>query len=325
MTRNKFPQITDDRIYIGLDVAKDSLAVYIDATKQHSECLNQAKALRALAKKLKKLNPTLIVLEATGGYETLAAVTLSEFELPFTIVYPRRVRQFAYGLGVIAKTDEVDAEVLAYYGRVAQLPARPLLSPEWQELQALTTRRQQLLEMRLMEDNRLATAHPSLSKNIKKHRDWLQHQIEEIETELQQRIQTSEAWQPTDEILQSAPGVGQVLSTTLITELPELGQLTHKEIASLVGVAPFPAESGKFKGKRFCRGGRNSIRRVLYMATLNASRYNPIIKQFYDHLVAQGKPKKVALIACARKLLTILNAMVRNNSPWQPKSISLLT
>lgn len=316
---NKFPQITDAQNFIGIDVAKDTLAVFVDGTQQHFTCANEGKALRALAKKLQVGKPTLIVLEATGGYETLAAVTLAELALPVAIVYPRRVRQFAFGLGVIAKTDEIDAEVLAYYGRVAKLAAQPLRATELRELQALTVRRQQLIEMRLAEENRLATAHPTLRSDLKKHRDWLQKQIQALEADLHQRIKTSPLWQHTDDLLQSVPGVGEVLSTTLITELPELGQLTHQEIAALVGVAPFPAESGKFKGKRFCRGGRNSVRRVLYMATLNATRFNPVIKKFYQRLVAQGKPKKVALIACARKLLITLNAMVRDDSPWLPK------
>jgi transposase len=322
---NKFPQISEAQNFIGIDVAKDTLAVFVDGTQQHFTCVNKVKELRVLAKKLKAGKPTLIVLEATGGYEMLTAVTFAEFELPVAIVYPRRVRQFAFGLGIIAKTDDIDAEVLAYYGRVARLEAQPLRSTELRELQALTVRRQQLIEMRLAEENRLETAHPTLRQDLKKHRDWLLKQIQIVEANLHQRIKASPLWQHTDELLQSVPGVGEVLSTTLITELPELGHLTHQEIAALVGVAPFPSESGKFKGKRFCRGGRSPIRRVLYMATLNATRFNPVIKKFYDHLLAQGKPKKVALIACARKLLVTLNAMVRDDSPWLPKLSPLAT
>ena len=317
---NKFQPIQTDQTFIGIDVAKDSIAVFIDSTNQHLECLNQTKDLRQLARKLKKLNPQLIVLEATGGYETLSAVVFSEFELPFAIVYPRRVRQFAFGLGLIAKTDEIDAEALAYYGRVAKIQARPLQSNELRTLSAAATRRQQLIEMRLAEQNRLETSLPAMHANINKHLAWLKQEIEEIENDINQQIQTSEAWKETDELLQSVPGVGKVLSSTLICELPELGQLDDKKIAALVGVAPFPADSGKIKGKRFCRGGRNGVRRVLYMATLTATRFNPIIKKHYDNLCARGKLKKVALIACARKLLVILNAMVRNNVPWQAKN-----
>jgi transposase len=317
---NKFQPIQTDQTFIGIDVAKDSIAVFIDSTNQHLECLNQTKDLRRLARKLKKLNPRLIVLEATGGYETLSAVVFSEFELPFAIVYPKRVRQFAFGLGLLAKTDEIDAETLAYYGRVAKIQARPLPSNELRTLSAAATRRQQLIEMRLAEQNRLETSVTAMHANINKHLDWLKQEIEEIENDINQQIQTSEAWKETDELLQSVPGVGKVLSSTLICELPELGQLDDKKIAALVGVAPFPHDSGKIKGKRFCRGGRNGVRRVLYMATLTATRFNPIIKKHYDNLCERGKLKKVALIACARKLLVILNAMVRNNMPWQTKN-----
>lgn len=316
---NKFQQISNDQTFVGIDVSKEAVAIFIDSTDQHFDCLNQTKDLTKLAKKLKKLNPTLIVLEATGGYETLCAIAFAESELPFAVVYPKRVRQFAFGLGLIAKTDEIDAALLAYYGRVAKIEAKPLQSNQLRALSALTDRRGQLIEMRLAEQNRLDRAHPSMTENIKKHLDWLIKQITEIETEINHRIKESETWAETDERLQSVPGVGQVLSSTLICELPELGNLNHKEIAALVGVAPFPAESGKFKGKRFCRGGRNSVRRVLYMATLTATRFNPIIKEQYDNLCEKGKLKKVALIACARKLLVILNAMVRDNATWQPK------
>jgi len=316
---NKFSNISNDQIFIGIDVAKDSVAVFVDSTRQASVCLNQTKDLTKLAKQFKQLNPTLIVLEATGGYETLAAVVFAEFELPFAIVYPKRVRQFALGLGSLAKTDAIDAELLAYYGRVANIEPQPLASDELRGLQAFTTRRTQLIEMRLAEENRLETAHPKMRKNIKKHLAWLIEQIKDLETEIDNRLKADETLQQTNQLLQSVPGVGQVLSSTLLTELPELGVLSDKKISALVGVAPFPRESGKWTGKRFCQGGRNSVRRVLYMATLSAARFNPVIKQFYDNLCERGKIKKVAMIACARKLLTILNAMVRNNSHWQPK------
>ena len=321
---NKLNQISidktaTDKTFIGIDVAKDSLAVFVDSTNQHLDCLNQTKDLRMLAKQFKKLNPTLIVLEATGGYETLATDIFSEFGLPFAVVYPKRVRQFALGLGIIAKTDKIDATTIAYYGKIADIQPKPLKSDELRSLQALTTRRSQLLEMRIAEQNRLDISHSSMHRNIKKHLTWLIAQIEEIETEIADQIKSNDTLQAQNEKLQTVPGVGKVLSSTLITELPELGLLSNKEISSLVGVAPFPRESGKWTGKRFCQGGRNSIRKVLYMATISASRFNPIIKQFYDQLLENGKLKKVALIACSRKLITILNAMVRNNSTWNPK------
>lgn len=316
---NKFRQFSADQTFIGIDVAKDSLALFVDSLNQHSDCLNQTKDLRKLAKEFKKLDPTLIILEASGGYESLAATVFSEFELPFAIVYPLRVRQFALGAGIIAKTDDIDAETIAHYGRVVNIQSKLLHSDQLLQLHALTTRRQQMIEIRLAEQNRLETAHSSMHSNIKNHLDWLLTQIEELEAEIEIQIKKDESLQEKDQLLQSVPGVGKVLSSTLIGELPELGELSNKQIAALVGVAPFTRDSGTWNGKRFCKGGRNSIRRILYMATISASRFNPIIKEFYDNLLKNGKLKKVALIACSRKLLVTLNAMVRNNSPWQPK------
>jgi transposase len=320
---NKFIQTSADQTFVGIDVAKSSLAVFIDSTNDHLECLNQPKDLRKLARRLKKLEPTLIVLEATGGYETPAAVVFSEFGLPFAVVFPKRVRQFALGLGIIAKTDDIDAQTIAYYDRIADIQAKPLLSDELRSLNDLTTRRQQLIEMRIAEQNRFDVSHPSIQKNIKKHLCRLASQIIAIEGEIDASIKNDQTLQEKDGLLQSVPGVGKVLSSTLLTQLPELGILSNKEISALVGVAPFAKESGTSKGKRFCQGGRNSIRKVLYMATISASRFNPLIKQFYEHLLERGKLKKVALIACSRKLMTILNAMVRNNSNWNPKLESI--
>jgi transposase len=287
---NKFQQITDDRTFIGIDVAKDSLALFIDSANQSETCLNQKTDLRKLAKQFKKLNPTLIVLEATGGYENLAVSIFQQFELPVAVVFPKRVRQFALGLGLIAKTDEIDAQTISYYGRTANIQPQPQQPQYVTDLQALTTRRIQLLEIKVAEQNRLETAPELMKKEIEK-----------------------------DQIMQTIPGVGKVLSSTLLSKLPELGNLSNKEISALVGVAPFPHESGKYKGKRYCRGGRNCIRKVLYMATLSAARCNPVITKFYEHLLEKGKLKKVALIACARKLMTFLNSMVKNNSAWNPK------
>ncbi len=320
---NKFIQTSADQTFVGIDVAKSALAVFVDSTNDHLECSNQTKDLRKLARRLKKLDPTLIVLEATGGYETPATEIFSEFGLPFAVVFPKRVRQFALGLGIIAKTDDIDAQTIAYYGRIADIQAKPLPSDELRRLNALTTRRTQLIEMRIAEQNRLDVSHPEMQKNIKKHLRWLESQIIAIEGEIDASIKEDQALREKDDLLQSVPGVGTVLSSTLLTQLPELGILSNKQISALVGVAPFPRESGKWKGKRFCQGGRNSIRKVLYMATISASRFNPIIKQFYEHLLERGKLKKVALIACSRKLITILNAMVRNNSSWNPKFESI--
>lgn len=305
-----------EKTYVGIDVSKDTLEVFVDTSSKRHVCPNQRLDLKRLAKELKKLSPELIVMEATGGYETLVAITFTEAGLPFAIVFPRRVRQLALGLGVIAKTDEIDAKVIAHYGRVAHIEPKPLESNELRQLQALTTRRSQLVEMRLMEENRLDTAHPLTRKRTKDHIAWIKRQIQQLDAEIDRCIEQSDAWRETRNLLTSVPGVGPVLASTLITELPELGSLSHKKIAALVGVAPFPRDTGKFSGKRFCKGGRNSVRRVLYMAVISATRFNPVIKTFYQRLCDNGKRKKVALIACARKMIVILNAMLRNNVHW---------
>jgi transposase len=299
--------------FVGIDVSKDNLEVFNDLSSKRTVCANNMRDLERFAKNLKKISPELIVMEATGGYETQAAIAFSKAGLPYAIVFPKRVRQLAHGLGIIAKNDQVDARVIAYYGRVAGIKPKPLESNELRELQALTTRRIQLVEMRLMEENRLDTTHPLMRKSIKDHIAWLRRQIQKLDGEIDRRIDQCEAWKERRERLMTVPGVGPVLSSTLMTELPELGILSNRQIAALVGVAPFDRDTGKTRGIRFCKGGRNSVRRVLYMATVCAARFNPVIKTFYDRLCEKGKLKKVAHIACARKLLVILNAMARDN------------
>ncbi|MEO6334086.1 MAG: IS110 family transposase [Pyrinomonadaceae bacterium] len=302
-----------DKPFIGIDVAKDNLEVFNDLSLQRVECPNKTRDLERLAKDLKKISPHLIVMEATGGYETPAATAFSKAGLPYAIVFPRRVRQLAHGLGMIAKNDQVDARVIAYYGRVGGIQPKPLESNELRELQALTTRRSQLVQMRQMEQNRLDTTHPSMRKTIKEHITWLSRRIEKLNKEIDRQIEQSKVWKEKRELLMSVPGVGPVLASTLITDLPELGVLSNRRIAALVGVAPFDRDTGKSRGLRFCKGGRNSVRRVLYMATICAARFNPVIKTFYDRLCEKGKRKKVAHIACARKMLVILNAMTRDS------------
>lgn len=240
-SKHIYNESQNENPFIGIDVAKDELDGFIDSTGQQFVCPNKMRDLRYLAKKLKKLDPALIVMEATGGYETQAAIAFGELDLPFAIVFPRRVRQLALGLGIIAKTDEIDAQVIAYYGKTAAIKPKALESNELRALQALVTRRTQLTEMRQGEENRLDTVHPSMHKYIKEHLAWLGRQIQKIETEINRQISNSEAWNEKRELLQSVPGVGPVLSSTLITELPELGTLDHKKIAALVGVAPSPA------------------------------------------------------------------------------------
>jgi transposase len=314
----KIESIPVEQNVVGIDVAKEELKIFVDGPSERPLlCPNKPKELKRLARDLKKINPAVIVLEATGGYETAAAVAFSEADLPFAIVFPRRVRQFALGLGMNAKTDDIDARVIAYYGRMAGIKPVPLKSKELRELEALTNRRSQLIEMRLAEQNRLDTAFPSAKKSIQHHIRFLERQIKDAETEIRSRIKESETWSQADKLLQSVPGVGPTLSSTLITDLPELGILSSRRIAALVGVAPFARDTGNFSGKRFIKGGRNSVRRVLYMATIAATRFNPVIKQHYENLCNNGKRKKVALIACARKLLVTLNAIIKNNRAWQ--------
>lgn len=301
---------------VGTDVAKDNLVLFIDSREEHLVCPNADKDLLRMAKRLKRLDPELIVLEASGGYEKAAAAAFSSADLPVAVVYPRRVRQFAHGLGMIAKNDEIDARLIAYYGRVAQIKPRPRQTEELSGLRALTQRRSQLIEMRLAEQSRLDTAHRSVGKDIQQHILWIDRQILKTESRIRTAIEAVPHFNQMARRLCSVPGVGPVLSSTLITELPELGILSDKRIASLVGVAPFPNESGKSRGRRFCKGGRNQVRRVLYMATVSATRFNPVIKAFYNNLCSKGKLKKVALIASAHKLLVILNSIAKHRSVW---------
>lgn len=301
---------------VGIDVAKDNLVVFVDSRGEYLNCPNSNKEVTALAERLGRLDPQLIVLEASGGYEKTAVSAFSRAGLPAAVVHPRRVRQFAHSLGIIAKNDEIDARVIARYGRVAEIQPQPAQTDELCALRALVQRRSQLIEMRIAEQNRLDTAHPCVHKSIDQHLAWIVKQISKIECEIHKCVEASPALRDHDRRLQSVPGVGPVLSTTLITELPELGLLSNKQIASLVGVAPFPHESGKQKNKRFCKGGRNQIRRVLYMATVSATLSNPVIRTFYKNLCSRGKLKKIALIASAHKLLSILNAISKHHSSW---------
>lgn len=302
--------------FVGIDVAKESLVIFIDSLNEYINCPNSKKELTALAKRLSKLDPQLIVLEASGGYEKPAADAFSQTELPFAVVFPRRVRPFAHGLGIIAKNDEIDSRIIARYGRVAEVQPQPQHTNELRSLRALAQRRTQLIEMRIAEQNRLETSHPSLHKGINRHIAYLRRQELRLDIEIQETIKANPSLKEQERRLRTVPGVGPTLSSTLITELPELGLLSNKQIASLVGVAPFPHESGKQKGRRFCKGGRNQVRRILYMATLSATIYNPVIRSFYLRLCNREKLKKIAIIACTHKLLSILNSMTKFQSSW---------
>lgn len=304
---------------VGIDVAKDKLDTAIDTTGELFVHANDATGMARLIATLQPLQPRFIVVEATGGYETELVTALALAGLPVCLVAPRRIRAFARGLGILAKTDRLDAQVLARYGREARPRLYQLSSAEQRELEALLTRRAQLIEMLVAERNRLGTAPRVIQPQLQKHIKWLEQHITAADTDLHQRLRATPLWQRQDEIVQSAPGVGPVLSLTLLAHLPELGQLSHKRIAALVGVAPLADDSNKRAGKRHITGGRRVVRSVLYMATLAAIRCNPVIKACYQKLCAAGKCPKVAITACARRLLTILNAMVRDNAPWNPK------
>ena len=304
---------------VGIDVAKASLDIFAENTNQTWSVKNEPKQFAALIKRLQALAPQRIIVEASGGYETNLVVALASAGLPVCLVNPKRVRDFAKGIGQLAKTDQLDARVLAFFGRVVAPPLYALETKEQQELAALTQRRRQLLEMLVSEQNRLETAPPLIVKSLRQHIQWLEKQIASADEDLRQKLRETEIWRRQDELLQSVPGVGPVLAATCLAFLPELGRLTRGEIAALVGLAPYPDQSGPRDGKRHIYGGRADVRRVLYMASLAAARWNPVIKECYQRLRAAGKAAKVAYIACARKLLTILNAMMRDEVGWQQK------
>jgi transposase len=270
-------------------------------------------------KRIKPLHPRLIVLEATGSLEAAVVTALAAASLPVVVVNPRHVRNFAKATGRLAKTDTIDAQMLARFGEAVNPQPRPLKNKQVKHLQALTARRRQLVRMLTAEKNRLSSAPPLVKPNIKAHIVWLEHCLGDINRELQKAIKDSPVWCEKERLLRSVPGVGAVLSLSLLAELPELGELNRKQIAALVGVAPFNRDSGTFRGKRSIWGGRSALRATLYMGTLAAISFNPIIKAFYQRLCMAGKERKVALTACMRKLLTILNAMMKTNTHWQPQ------
>ena len=267
---------------------------------------------------LAPLEPCGVVLEATGGFEMLVAGELELAGLPVSLVNPRQVRSFARAIGRLAKTDAIDAQVLAQFAEVLKPPVRPLPDEETRELRALVDRRRQLLVMVTSERNRLRNASRRVRPLIQEHIRWLKQQADDLDNDISELIRSSPMWRAQEDLLRSVPGVGPVLSSTLLTHLPELGSLNRGQVAALVGVAPLNRDSGAFRGKRSIWGGRSAIRSALYMAALVATRHNPVIKAFYQHLCASGKAKKVALTACMRKLLTILNSMLKHRTQWGP-------
>lgn len=305
---------------VGIDVSKGTLDVQVRPTDAQWTVANDDAGIRALVAQLQTAAPAQIVIEATGGYELAVVSALAAAGLPVIVVNPRAVRDFARATGQLAKTDQLDAGILARFAEQVQPAIRPLADAEQQELDALLTRRRQLIEMLTAERNRLQQVFVARGSRVKKsltaHIAYLTRELGRAETDLEALVRQSPIWRERDELLQSAPGVGPVLSLTLLAALPELGRLDRKAIAALVGVAPLNRDSGLFRGKRMVHGGRAPVRTALYMGALVATRYNPVIRAFYQRLLAAGKPKKVALTACMRKLLIILNAMVRQQAPW---------
>lgn len=306
-------------VFVGIDVSKAALDVGVLPLAQFWTAPNDEAGCRSLAERLQTLSPALIVLEATGGFETLVTATLAAAGLPVVVVNPRPVRDFAKATGTLAKTDRLDARVLALFAQRLRPPVRPLKDAQSRELDALFTRRRQIVEMLTMERNRLDLAAAPVRKDLKAHIAWLVKRLKDVDGELKTLIENSPVWREKDDLLQSAPGVGPVASVALLAQLPELGTLNRRQIGALAGIVPFNHDSGKFKGQRHVWGGRAVVRAVLYMATLAAIRCNPSIKAFYQRLRAAGKQPKVAIVACMRKLLTILNAMLKTKTPWCDK------
>jgi len=280
---------------------------------------NDETGLAVLVQRVSVLDPALVVLEATGGYELAAVAALAAAALPVVVANPREVRDFAKALGRLAKTDQLDAHILAQFAERVQPELRPVVDGATQGLRALVTRRRQLIEMLTAERSRLALASPGVRPSIEAVIAALEASLAEIDQNLDHTLRSSPLWHAKDRLLQSTPGVGRVLSSTLLAHVPELGRLNRKQIAALVGVAPFNRDSGLFRGRRTVWGGRAPVRAVLYMSTLVAVRYNPVLKAFYTRLRTAGKPPKLALTACMRKLLTILNAMARDSLSWQQR------
>lgn len=304
--------------YLGIDVAKDELVIAVRPSGAQWTSPNAPAGLAALQERLRALQPALIVLEATGGYELAAVASLGAAGLPVVVVNPRQVRAFARATGRLAKTDRVDAEVLALFAERVRPAVRPLSDEATQDLEALLLRRRQLIEMLTAEKNRLGLARKPIRKSLTAHIRYLERELHGTDADLAAAVAASPLWRATEDLLQSVPGIGPVVARTLLAELPELGQLSRREIAALVGVAPVARDSGAQRGRRAIAGGRASVRTALYMATLVASRCNAVIRAHFQRLVALGKPKKVALVACMRKLLVILNAMLRHRTPWNP-------
>ena len=307
-------------IFVGIDVSKARLDVAAHNQPSSWQAANTDAGIADLVKQMQAMNPKLIVLEATGGFELRLVAELAAGQLPVVVTNPRRVRNFARSTGQLAKTDKLDARMLAHFAAALRPEPRPLPSEQEEQLTALLTRRRQIVDMLTVEKNRLQTVRTTMRSDIEEHITWLTQKLAALDAEMDQFIQGSALWQEKATLLKSVPGVGRITASTLLAMLPELGTLNRQQIAALVGVAPVNKDSGRKHGKRRIFGGRAAVRSVLYMAALSAKKHNPQIKKFYEHLLKQGKEKKVALTACMRKLLVILNAMLRTKQSWQAEA-----
>ena len=306
--------------YVGIDVAKATLDVAIGSDGELVQVENNEAGIARLLERLGEVEPTLVVLEATGGYETVVAGAIVGRGIAVAVVNPRQVRDFAKATGVLAKTDRIDARVLARFAEAVRPEPRPLPTAEAKELEEYLSRRRQLVDMLTMEKNRQSIATTErMKKSLKKHIDWLEEALRRANDDIDKAIRNSPAWREQEDLLRSMPGIGPVSARTMLAELPELGRLNRKKIAALVGVAPLNRDSGTLQGSRTCWGGRASVRQVLYMAAVTAVRCNPVIRRTYAALRTRGKKHKVALVACMRKLLTIANAILRDGVAWRPQ------
>ena len=302
--------------FVGIDVSKAQVDVAVRPTGKRWTLPYDETGIEGLIPQIVDLEPALVLLEATGGLELPLVAALAAAALPVVVVNPRQVRDFAKATGTLAKTDTLDAAVLAHFADAVRPEVRPLRDAETQALNSLTARRHQVMTMLVSEKNRLGSAIGAVSPRIEAHIAWLEQELSDLDKGLRQTLRQSPVWREKDDLLRTVPGVGEQLSLTLLANLPELGTLNRREIAALVGVAPYNRDSGTRRGKRAVWGGRSRVRAVLYMGALVATRHNPAIRDFYQRLLASGKPKKLALVACMRKLLVILNSMLKNGSPW---------
>jgi transposase len=310
--------MSTEHVYVGIDVAQETFDVAVYDGAEHWTAQNNASGIAETVTRLEALKPTLVALEATGGLERGLAGMLASVQIPVAVVNPARIRAYAKALGRLAKTDRIDAEVIASFAQAIKPSAQVQPSADAQERKDLLARRNQIMGMITAEKNRLCRASPHIRTTITAHIAWMRQQIEQIDHELDEKLAADKTYKPREQQLRSVKGVGPVIARALIIGLPELGHLPGKKISALVGVVPFNRDSGKFSGTRFIYGGRPAVRTALFMGAMVAARWNPVIKELYDRLIKAGKCKKVALIACVHKLLLILNAMVRDGTFWQP-------